>query len=130
MIGDISRGKYARHTGSGRVPVKTRLYGNVAVFHIQLLFEQLRVRGVSDRNKQAVDRQVTAFRRVLGSAESNAGDATVISEHIFDDMFPGYSYIAAFSFSVQDPPATPQQYTLPVPISIQWLFPGYSRAVN
>jgi hypothetical protein len=63
-IGDIARRKHPRHTGRRGIPTAACIDHDLAVIHLQLAVEHLRVWLVTDGNKDTLYGQV--FRLMFG----------------------------------------------------------------
>ena len=74
VVGDVARGEHARHRGRRRVAFAAALDLDVAAGHVELAFEDLRVRRVADRDEHAVHGEVLR-RAGLHVLEAHAGDA-------------------------------------------------------
>ena len=61
---------------------------DVAVLHVDLAIEQAGVWAMADRNEYAREIDVRCLGFVLGTADSKARDAGVITEHFIDDAVP------------------------------------------
>src|SRR5208283_650952 len=94
MVGDIAGGKHPAHTGLRGIALAASLDHDVAVLHLQLVHEQLRVRCVADGDEHAV-RGNRARRTVAGMLYPHRLDPVRVTEHLVKNVVKHDADIAA-----------------------------------
>ena len=95
VILHVARSEYARNIGHRGVSVVAAFGFNVAVRHIDLAFENLRVGCVADGDEHALERHVFGFR-FRRAFDANAGHARFIADDFIKGLIPFDAHIAAF----------------------------------
>jgi len=100
MIHDVTRSKHAGNAGLRRVAVNAGLHLDITVFQRELVIENSGVRAVPDGDEGTGDFQ--RFRRVtVGIAQTNAGDAHLVAQHLIQRTVSVQHDVAASDFLVQ-----------------------------
>src|SRR6266481_1129730 len=87
MVLHVTRGEYSGNAGGGGVALIAVLGDDVAVHHLDLALEDLRVRGVADGDENPVQRQLLGFI-ATGGLDAHAADTFLVAEYFVQRMVP------------------------------------------
>ena len=93
MVLHIAGGEHTRDAGCGGVPRIATLGFDVAVFHVELAFENVCIRLVTDGDENALQLLVGCGAG-LGVFDAHAGNAGVVTEYFVECMIPHYRCLA------------------------------------
>ena len=88
MVHDVAGGEHAGHRRRRGVALGAALYLDVAAGHVELALEDIGVGLVADGDEQAVHVDL-AGRVVLGAADADTGDTTLVAEDLVERAVPG-----------------------------------------
>src|SRR5258706_15841903 len=82
-----TRRKHAGYAGRRRATLVAALGDDVAIHHIDLTLEDLRIRRMADGNENTVQCQIPRVV-VLGRADADAADAFLVAQYFVQRMVP------------------------------------------
>src|SRR5882724_5668409 len=97
MILHVARRKHAGYAGRRRATLVAAFGDDVAIYHIDLALEDLRVRRMADGNENTVQRQIPRVV-VLGRADADAVHAFLVAQYFVQRMVPLELDIARLRF--------------------------------